>query len=581
MIGDRTAFRRTEVGLVTAAFFAPFSATRIVGSLTLGRTAAIAFAVLLTADLLAQRPVRWRFDRPAVLLAAAYLGLCAWALLSAATWGCNCGGKLGGFFEFALIGLLALVAIGFAPRLRGTAMAAALAGLVLAAVLALAGAGSINSGTVDMTQTGGRLSGTFGNANELGFAVALAIPIALAYRPFAGPRGRIACVVAVLVLATTLVLTYSRGAIIAAALGIVALAIWQAAGSRRRIAAILVAGGIAAVAAAILYASFEEERRDASFVSVSPSLRTLDQRDLSGWDSRALGPIPHGPSTLLDRGAGIAVRASRAGEGASFRWGEAEAGGVYVLRFRARADSAGLPFSYALADSAHELEGPQATGKLSRDWRRFSLAWRPPSRSAHAALYLWQTAGPSTFAVSEVEVIARERSRPTQVVAIPQELEGSLYERLASTATRAERRYMRSRLDAARLAFRAFRSEPLRGIGWGTFPAYADAHLDYGLLAAHDEYLAVAAELGIVGALLLALMVAALALGIRAVAARRARQGSPGAVGAPEAAAIGVLAAAAAGMVFVEALSTPQLSIPIALAAAVICAGRERSGERG
>lgn len=557
-------FQRIGIGLVIAAVLAPFSATHIAGPLTLGRATLVLFAGLLAADLLRERPRRFRLDRPARLLTCAYVGLSVWIFLNAAAWGCNCDGKAGGFFEFAMIGLLALAAISFEPRLRGVAIIATLAGLVLAAALALAGVGSLNSGTVDLTQTGGRLSGTFGNSNELGFSAALGIPIAFAYRSVAGRARRIAIAATILILVITLVLTYSRGAIIAAAVGTFALALWQARGSRRRVAIILVAASASVLVAAVLYSVFQRERRNVSFTSVSPALRVLEQRDLSGWDSRALGPILHGPSKLFNQGSAIAVRATRGGQGASFRWGEARAGGAYTLRFRARAERpTRLPLTYALGDSAQKAEGPRAAGELSQHWRHFSLVWRPRLRSPHATIYVWQRAGPSTFELADVRVIARSRNLRSHIIAVPGHLKGSIYHRLTSDATREESRYIRSRLDAARLALRAFASEPLRGIGWSTFPAYAAVHLHYGQLAAHDEYLAFAAELGIVGVLLLGLLIAAVALGVRRIGPSRA-----------EAAAIGVLAAAAAGLVFVEALPTPQLSIPIAVAAAVVCAHR-------
>jgi O-antigen ligase len=165
--------------------------------------------------------------------------------------------------------------------------------------------------------------------------------------------------------------------------------------------------------------------------------------------------------------------------------------------------------------------------------------------------------------VADARLVTTDNEQNSRVIRVPWRLEGSLYDRLASSANRAEERYLRSRLDAANLTIDAFASEPLSGIGWATFPAYAATHLDYGVLAAHNEYLAFAAELGIVGLLLLGLLVAAIVIGIR-------QSGS----GRPEAAAIGALAAAATGLVFVEALPVPQLSIPIAIAAAVVCAGR-------
>ena len=263
----------------------------------------------------------------------------------------------------------------------------------------------------------------------------------------------------------------------------------------------------------------------------------------------------------------IAVRATRAGEGTSFRWGEALTGGGYVLRFRARSEGAGLPFSYALGDSSQGSLGRRANGVLGPGWQRFSLAWHRHLRSPHATLYIWQRGSPgSTFELSDVEVIAADPGRGVRTISVPKHLEGSLYSHLKSEAVQLEHRYVDSRLDAARLALDAFRSEPLRGIGWATFPAYSAVHLPYGRLAAHDQYLAFAAELGIVGLLLLALMVCAAVLGVRRMDSGRAQD-----------AAVGVLAAAAAGMVFVEALPAPQLSIPIALALAIACATQSPS----
>src|SRR5215218_6186313 len=104
-------FGRTRVGLVAAAFLAPFSATHLAGPLTVGRAAALFFAALLVADLIRARPRRPLLDRAALLLAVGYVGLCGWAFLSAATVGCNCEGKAGGLFELTAIGLLAIAAL--------------------------------------------------------------------------------------------------------------------------------------------------------------------------------------------------------------------------------------------------------------------------------------------------------------------------------------------------------------------------------------------------------------------------------------------------------------------------------------
>jgi hypothetical protein len=556
---------RTRTGLIAAAFLGPFSATHLVGPLTVGRAAALALAAALGADLLRERPQRFRLDVPALLLVAGYVGLSVWIFLNSVAWGCNCEGKAAGFYEFAMIGVLAVVAVSIEPRMRGPAIVAALCGLVLAAALALSGVGPLDSGTVDLTATGGRLSGTFGNANELGLAAAIGIPIALSYRSARGLGTRIAVVISLLILATTLLLTYSRGGIVAAGVGVLALAFWEARGSRRRVAVVLGIAATIGLAGAVLYSAFENHREGASFESVPASLSELSQRDLSGWDSRALGPIPSGPSTLQNSEQGIAVDADRAGEGASFRWGEARRGGAYTLHFRAKADKAALPFSIGLGDAAQRTAfGARVNTRLGTHWRRISLSWRPGLRSPHATLYLWQRRGPSRFSFADIELVAHDPGQAPRRVPLPQHLEGSLYKRLRSNASRLENRYVRSRLDAAHLALRAFRSEPLRGIGWATFPAYSADHLSYGRLAAHDEYLAFAAELGIIGLALLGALVAAAALGVRRLSHGRA----------PDA-AVGVLAAAAAGIVFIEALPAPQMSIPIAVALAIAC-GNQR-----
>ena len=97
VIAGPPEFRRTRAGLIAAAFLGPFSATDIVGPLTVGRAAAVTFAAVLAADLLRQRAWRFHLDVPALLLAVSYVGLSVWIFFSSATWGCNCEGKAGGF----------------------------------------------------------------------------------------------------------------------------------------------------------------------------------------------------------------------------------------------------------------------------------------------------------------------------------------------------------------------------------------------------------------------------------------------------------------------------------------------------
>jgi hypothetical protein len=560
-VSKRLEFKRTEIGLISGAFLAPFSATHLVGPLSLGRAAALFFAAMLGADLLRERPQRFRPDLPTAMLVVGYVGLCGWVFLSAKTLGCNCEGRAGGLFEFTAIGLLAIVAIGFEPRLRSVALLATLTGLALAAGLALAGIGAINSATVDLTDTGGRLSGSYGNANELALAVALGIPVALAYIAVAGRRMRLALAAAVAILVAALVLTFSRGGIIAAGVGTLALALWQARGSRRRLALILTAAVVAIAVAGGLYSVFKEQRENASFASVPIGLEALSQRDVSGWDARPLGPIPAGPSQLANARDGIVVRGS-GGEGASFRWGEAGPGRAYVLDFEARATRPGTRLDYALADRVAG-SGVRGSALLDRRPRELSLAWRPRVNAPHASLFLWLGGRPGSFAVSNVRVTESEGDEATGAVVAPGRLRGSIYAHLGSNGSRLEQHYVESRLDAARLALRAFGSAPIQGIGWSTFPAYSAERADYGRLAAHDEYLLIAAELGLIGLVFLGLLLAA-----PIVAAPGARPDQA------TAAAIGLLATGAAGMFFVEPFSSPQVSIPIALAAAVLCANR-------
>jgi hypothetical protein len=558
----RVPFRRAGLGLVAAAFLAPFSATHIAGSITVGRAAAIALAALLAFDVLTARPRDLRFGTPALLATSAYLGLFFWILVNAGAWGCNCEGKVGGFAEFAFVGILGLATLSFGPSLRRPVMLALLAGVATAAVLAVLGVGALNSGTIDLTQTGGRLSGTYGNANELGFALAVGIPIATAFALTATGRLRFLFAGVFGVLAATLFFTFSRGGIIAATIGVVAVGLWAARGSRRRVALVLGGATAAALLAAAAYSGFERTREGVSFTSVPAAFRPLDQRDLSGWDARAIGPIPGGPSRLRNQARGLVVSGGR-GSGASFGWGEAS-DGTYRLRFTARAlGRERLPIAFGLGDAVRG-GGPEGRGVIGPRPHTFELSWQPQRGAPHARLFVWRRAGvPGGFELRDVSVSAHLPGKAERVIPVPERLRGSLFEEMNPAAENEEDRYVNSRLDGAGLALDAFASNPLRGIGWGTFPAYADEHLDYGRLAAHDQYLSVAAELGLVGLLLLGLLGTAVVAGIR--------RSSPGTA---EMAAIGAFVAAAAGLVFVEALPVPQLSIPLALTVAVLCARR-------
>jgi hypothetical protein len=233
-----------------------------------------------------------------------------------------------------------------------------------------------------------------------------------------------------------------------------------------------------------------------------------------------------------------------------------------VLRFRARAVGAGSRLDFALADRVAG-GGAIRSVRLGPHWQSFSLSWRPRIRSPHAALFLWQPKARASFAVADVGVIAYEPGDGLRLFAVPERLRGSVYDHLVSDSSQLEQRYVESRLDAARLALRAFGSAPIQGIGWSTFPDYSAERADYGRLAAHDQYLLIAAELGVIGLAFLTLLLTAAVIAVRHARPDR-----------PTAAAIGLLAGGAAGMVFVETVASPQVSIPIALAAAVLCVNR-------
>jgi O-Antigen ligase len=554
-------FRRSGWGLLAVAFLAPFAATHVAGPLTVGRVSALCLGALLAWDVIERRPRELRLGPATILLASGYAGLCCWAFLNAATWGCNCEGKSGGLFELTAVGLLVLAAVSLEPRFRGPALLAALAGVTAAAVLALAGVGAINSGTVDLTQTGGRLSGLYGNANELGLAAALGLPIALALATTRAWLVRGLALAAAAVLLVTLGLTYSRGGILAAAAGILALALWEARGSRKRIAMILVVAVALAGAGAGLYSIFKEKREGASFEAVPQGLAGLDQRDLTGWDTRALGPVPRGGSDLRNTAGGLAVETSRPGQGASFGIGEANAGTTYVLHLRVRSLGGAGRLGYALGD---RLRGAPAEGlaSLGTDPRDVTLRWTPRRPAPHAALSIWNAGGGPGFVLGEVGLLETTGPGFSRAIRVPLTMRGSVYERLTGTANSSETRYVESRLEAAKLAWRAFRSDPIQGIGWSTFPTYSAEQLDFGRLAAHDQYLLVAAELGLIGIGFLALLLVAPVVGIR--------RALPGLA---TSAALGVLVTAAVGMVFVETLAAPQLAVPITIAAAVLAGG--------
>jgi O-antigen ligase len=100
----------------------------------------------------------------------------------------------------------------------------------------------------------------------------------------------------------------------------------------------------------------------------------------------------------------------------------------------------------------------------------------------------------------------------------------------------------------------------LTGIGWQQFTRYSAIRLNYGRLATHDEYLRYAAELGLPGLLFLLLIIATVATAAVRVSPTDVRV-----------AAAACLVAGAVGLFFVNALETPNISLPLFVSAALIC----------
>lgn len=116
------------------------------------------------------------------------------------------------------------------------------------------------------------------------------------------------------------------------------------------------------------------------------------------------------------------------------------------------------------------------------------------------------------------------------------------------------------RENVARFAVRVATGHPIRGIGYGTFPSYADAR--FGVrIATHNDYLRLAAETGI-PALVVFLVLLWLAL----------RRPAAGDLAVPRA----VVAAYAAGLLFANELSNLIVSTPFWLSLGCLLAARPR-----
>jgi peptidoglycan/LPS O-acetylase OafA/YrhL len=558
-------FRRSGAVILLMALAAPVWGLELRPGVTVGRALILLAVALLALDwTLAPRP-RAGLPRAVWLLILSIAALWVWTVANAETWGCgSCGGQLAGFSELAALCVVAAVVCTLAPALRSAVVLAVLAGGTIEAALALAGVGGLTASTADTSVVQGRLAGTFGNPNELGLALAFTVPAGLAALRVQPARWRPAIIGALALVVVALMLTLSRSGILAAAAGgavVLVLAQPPRSRGRRRVIAGLLA---ASVVVGIGYPLFTALRQHAETRPVDPALRGFD---INGWGRGQYGLVEVGGAGLTNPAAGeLGVRTSRAGQGTSHGIGVDREGGTYEVTFEARAASGSTPITYALENGESPVGTVARQSVLSPRWRRLHIRWQPARFSEYARFYVWSSAPSSGFVLRNVTVSGGLPGAPMPTRVIHTRLEGSLYAALVARQRGQQQRDIDSRLFAAGRSFSAFATEPLRGIGWGRFVDYSAAHGDYGQLPTHDEYLRFLAELGAIGALLLALLGAAVL--------RAEWKGARDELGLALAA---MLATGALGLVFINGLVTPTVMMPLAFAAAAACA---RAGVR-
>ena len=545
--------------LCAAAALAPFANGRLIdvgpGLLTVGRLLVVLCALALVADL-ATRRVRLRgLPLTGRLLILAFAGFGIVAAASAGTRGCDCASSLSGYGELGVFLVVAVIVAGSRRQTLRPLLLSCLAGAWIGSIWALAGLGTVGP---EATQVGGgRLAGTYGNPNHLGYLIALGSPVAVALLWPRDRRTAALFAIATLPLGIALLLSYSRGALIAGAVGV--LATVAVAHIRTRQAALRFAVAIAAAAAIValayplyLDARIERDRSDSDVALVA--------RDRSGWDA-GLGGLPAVEPARLSNAADGALRvtSTRSGQGVGFAIGDQTRGTRVVVIFDARSPGGPLPFAFGVKADFESGDAKSRTAVLDRTWRGYQVNWQAAARGPRTSAYFWQSGGASAFELRNVRVRVQEPGAPASTATQRAELIGSV---LDTRAHREEDRYLESRLDAAGLALEAFADEPIVGIGWDRFPELAARELDYGELATHNEYLRIAAELGIPGLLMLGFAGYVLVLAMR----RAGRS-------AIASAAIGVTVTAAVAQLFLNGVGVAEASVAAVIAAAILCAG--------
>ena len=563
-----TGYRRSAALILLAAITPPIWNVILVPlpavSLTFGRGLVVLSTLFLFLDYRRTAEPRPAVPHAVRLLLAALTLLWAWTVVNAVTWGCRCVGEIAGFSELVAVAVLAALVAAFEPRLRSAMVLAVVAGASLSAALTLAGVQGLTAGSTNTSTFSGRFAGPYGNPNLLAFALAFAVPAGLAaYRLFAA-RTRLLLAGALGLVGLVLLLTFSRGGLLAAVAGsVVVLVLQHPRRSRARrqtvlaVAAVLAMGGVA-------YPVFAELRRDISSAGLDAALRA---QDLSGWDAGTQGLISSGPAKLVNSSRDqLEVRVDRAGQGVSRRIGPAAVDGAYELSFEARVVTGADRLDFGLEDNLRGNGPSIGSAPVSEQWQKLRIRWTPTDDSPDARLYVWSGVTAADFRIRNVLIVARGPGGSPIRTAIPVRLRGSAYLQREATRRKVEAREIASRRVGVELSVTAFASQPVRGIGWGRFNDVAATRSEFGRLPTHNEYLRFLAELGAVGVLLLGLV--ALTIGF---AVRRAQRDEIGL------ALVGMLVTGGVGLLFVNGLATPMVTMPLAFAAAAACA---RSGLR-
>ncbi|MFA4928719.1 MAG: hypothetical protein WC558_09385 [Patulibacter sp.] len=539
--------------LLVAALAGPVWPT-YVGSLerlTVGRVLLVLLALAALRDIVVVRGNGTRPPRAVGALLAPLVALALWTGCSAALWGEATAGVAQGFAELvALVGLTAVVGSSASSRWALATLGAAAVGVLAGGTLAAAGAQDLHAAAYAPSASFDRLEGVYGNPNFLGFAIALALPAGIVGVVRLRGPGRWVTLLATAALAVMLLETFSRGSLLAAAFG-VPVALWLGLQRRPpRAVAVIVALVVPIVTAAVILSpNYRDQREQANF---GPPPATATATKPSGppgdWSSAAAGPVTVAGAALGNPPPrGIVIVPNRAGQGVHGTLGRASADGRAGLRFSVLAQTRS-PVHWRVGDGRRAVaQGTVVVGQTPRIVRAPFTA----RRGERYRFFLWtDRTVPFMFldvSLSERRPGAAATTRPVSTV-LPTDP-------TADTAA-LEADYNRSRWSAARLALSAWTDQPLRGIGLGRFPAYADAHDRFGPIPTHNTYLQVLAELGVPGILLLMSAIAVVVLALR-----RGRSPAP-----LRAVLVGTLVVGAVNLLFINGLAAPGTAMPLILA---------------